>query len=626
MATKFSFYLPSSAIGAETHKEVEKTEGEVDTAGETIGVEESFSASTSEDGGSADIVPSTPRVTNSKCETAAEEIADEEVVAEESAEVKTPSVAEDMISEVTTSGPKASKKNIEYEEEDLVEKGKEEERDDDEAYALCVEEERDEEESEEDGKQEERERSTVLNCDAEATQQMHTVPQSQSYVSEVTYEDGSPSEAACSAASTSSSAAQDHPVNVPRKSSAVSHRLASMMSERLEAMENIRSLLKDERDQENGMRAEFMNKVRVLEDEISSKDESIFELKTKNANHVRQLNRLTTTINELVDRNHANITQMTELDQDVAAKIDTIQAMNKDIQGKQSALDKKTDENVALTQQLEIFKAKNNDLKVTIEDLQAKHTDDANEQEVLMSSLQELVEQNTALEAQVEELVDANKTLESELIPTKQKHTQLLGTVDNLTESLNEVIKDHKKEFEELQKENEVAKQQMKEEQDTNAATTRQLEKILEETTAQMEGQLSAQKDTFKKQIADLNKALEETKTSCKKKSKRNDKLQKEIEDISRTAFKSAENAASTIVQLEKDLEEEFQTTTQLKRGMEDLKKKAQQDEDDKYTDDLEDLLASLRMVQCWQLSHFQRINKLVSENKEQARSIQLLG
>mmetsp|Transcript_11328 Transcript_11328/g.20371 ORF Transcript_11328/g.20371 Transcript_11328/m.20371 type:complete len:99 (+) Transcript_11328:80-376(+) len=98
------------------------------------------------------------------------------------------------------------------------------------------------------------------------------------------------------------------------------------------------------------------------------------------------------------------------------------------------------------------------------------------------------------------------------------------------------------------------------------------------------------------------------------------------MSDIGRTAAKSAENAADTIGQLEKDLEEEFQISTQLKRGMESLKKKAEQDDEDKYTDDLEDLLSSMRMIQCWQLSHFQRINKLASENREQARNIQLFS
>jgi len=660
-------------MGAERQKDiVGKQVEEVDTVGETVGVEESFSASTFEGHGS------NLGMTQSKCETTEENVGNEEVVAndEKVIEVESQPIAGEIVSGETAGGSEASQNPVEHEEEyeveyqekNLIEKEEEEGHDNDEAYQSCVEEKfltnpnadesatiektgdlkaspasveckeedrvekveevRDDDEAEErdeDVKQEAQARSIVSKADAAATRLSHIVSESQSETREATNEGDSPSAPTCSIASTSSSEVRDQSVNKPSEA-ATSSRLASMMGERLKAMENIRNLLKSEREQENGMRVEFLQKVRVLEDDIGSKDESIFELKTKNADHVRQLNRLTATINELVNSNHATMAKISDLEQDVAAKTDTIQGLHGAIQDKQSALDMETEENMALTQQLETFKAENDDFKDTVEDLEAKNNDYANELEVLMSSLQELVDQNTALEGELEKLIDANKILESELIPVKQENIELLDTVDDITASLNEANVLHTKEIEELEKENEETRRQMKEEQDANAATTRQLEKVLEDTTAQMEDQLAAQKAAYEKQVVSLTKALEEATASCQKKANRNEKLQKEIADIGRTAAKSTENAASTIAQLEKDLEEEFQISTQLKRGMESLKKKAEKDDEDKYTDDLEDLLSSMRMIQCWQLSHFQRINKLASENREQARNIQLFS
>ena len=79
------------------------------------------------------------------------------------------------------------------------------------------------------------------------------------------------------------------------------------------------------------------------------------------------------------------------------------------------------------------------------------------------------------------------------------------------------------------------------------------------------------------------------------------------------------------IGQLEKDVEEEFQITTQLKNGTEKLVIKLGEDKNSHYVNDVEDLLGNVRLIQCCQLSHFQLINNLVTENKAEVRSIQLL-
>ena len=132
-------------------------------------------------------------------------------------------------------------------------------------------------------------------------------------------------------------------------------------------------------------------------------------------------------------------------------------------------------------------------------------------------------------------------------------------------------------------------------------------------------------KESHQKQVDDLTEQLNEAKAAIKKAAEKNDKLQSTIEDVKCSAAKSADSTATTIGQLEKDLEEEFQAATQLKRGMDDLKKKFTNDDKTEDLSALEDMLGNLRMIQCCQLSHFQRINKLVAENKEQSRNVQML-
>ena len=104
-----------------------------------------------------------------------------------------------------------------------------------------------------------------------------------------------------------------------------------------------------------------------------------------------------------------------------------------------------------------------------------------------------------------------------------------------------------------------------------------------------------------------------------------NEKLKMEHETTVTTAAKLADDTATSVGQLEKDIEEEFQVSTQLKRDMEDLKKKFTKEDNEEGANEIENLLASLRMVQVWQLSHFQRIGNLVFKNKEHARGLQSL-
>ena len=91
------------------------------------------------------------------------------------------------------------------------------------------------------------------------------------------------------------------------------------------------------------------------------------------------------------------------------------------------------------------------------------------------------------------------------------------------------------------------------------------------------------------------------------------------------TAAKLADDTATSVGQLENDVEEEFQISTKLKRDMEDLKKKFSNEHNEEGANEIDNFLGSLRVVQVWQLSHLQRIGNLVTKNKEQARGLQSL-
>merc|ERR1712037_779403 len=104
--------------------------------------------------------------------------------------------------------------------------------------------------------------------------------------------------------------------------------------------------------------------------------------------------------------------------------------------------------------------------------------------------------------------------------------------------------------------------------------------------------------------MSGLGTLLEDAKASCKKQATKNEKLQTQIDEVKSTASKVADSTAQAIGQLERDLEEEFQIATKFKRDIEELKKKSTKEKAESYTEDFEDLLSSLRMIQCWQLSH----------------------
>ena len=111
----------------------------------------------------------------------------------------------------------------------------------------------------------------------------------------------------------------------------------------------------------------------------------------------------------------------------------------------------------------------------------------------------------------------------------------------------------------------------------------------------------------------------------CKDVSYQKKELQTKIQGVKKSVARSHKGLAGAIGQLKKDVKEEFQITAQLKNGTENLIMTLGKDINMLTMLKTEDLLRQVCLIQCWQLSHFQLINNLVTKNKDQVRSIQLL-
>ena len=209
-----------------------------------------------------------------------------------------------------------------------------------------------------------------------------------------------------------------------------------------------------------------------------------------------------------------------------------------------------------------------------------------------------VIEKQMALDNETNE----KTTLEQQLMTVKEDNINLKTTIEGL-EDKNTCISHELEEV--LSTLQEVVEE--------NTALESQIEKLID---ANMK--LDETIASTKQKNIDLTSSLDDAK-SC------NEKLKMEHETTVTTAAKLADDTATSVGQLEKDIEEEFQVSTQLKRDMEDLKKKFTKEDNEEGANEIENLLANLRKVQVWQLSHFQRIGNLVFKNKEHARGLQSL-
>lgn len=235
--------------------------------------------------------------------------------------------------------------------------------------------------------------------------------------------------------------------------------------------------------------------------------------------------------------------------------------------------------------------------------LKAKNGDYVQQLSNLVNDLNDVSDQNAELKAQLEAFEAENRKLKNTVDVLETKNSDLACELEDLLTSLKELVE-----------QNGALEVEMKQLSITN--------KRQEEAIFSLEKKSCEVLDT----VEALTSSLEEAKVSRDRAVEKSSRLQSAIDEVKSSAADAAESTASTIGLLEKDIEEEFQIATSLKRGMEDLKKRLASDGDEDAADEMEALLASLRKIQVWQLSHFERINKMTTENKEQARKVQLLG
>ncbi|KAL3791456.1 hypothetical protein ACHAW5_008075 [Stephanodiscus triporus] len=474
---------------------------------------------------------------------------------------------------------------------------------------------------------------------------------------------------------------------------ASSDKLAAMMRDRVQAIKSIRGLLEREH-QENDTVVELNNKMKILHYDIACKGQANKELmktvdylKSKNKDYAKQMIQLSSTVDELVltkteniqrisvlendaaaktimideitaeihnknglliektaeidelteqiqrfkakndglkmavedlvASNKDNIKQVTMLEDDVAAKKSMIDEMSVDIHKWSTACEKKAAENAALNEQLERSKAEIDGLKAVVQDLESTNTLFASELENMVSALQDVVELNGDLQAKVEQVNFANEELREENNANEEKIAESLELIEDLTKSLNDERTIHEREMEDMKK-------IMETEKETNAIIVRKMEENLEDVTARLTADMLAQKKSMELTTASLTKSLDEAMEAMEKRKNmlcQNKQLQTQIEKLK----SSAEGMAGAIGELEKNVEEEFKIASQLKDGTEKLLSMLGDDKNSNYVDDVKNLLGDVRMIQSWQLSHFQLLNQLVTENREQIRSIQLL-
>ena len=347
---------------------------------------------------------------------------------------------------------------------------------------------------------------------------------------------------------------------------------------------------------------------KALNDKRSTNEEKIEEMmsmadteKENSAIIVRKLEEI-----------HKDITarmtaQMSELEDDVVVKNSMIDEMSMHVNQLSSTCEDKVSEITELKKQLQLSNTESDMLKITVQCLKSKNTNYATELENLMSSFQEVVDLNGELQARVKEVDSANDELREVNNANEEKNAELLDIVESLTKSLNDERSMHERNIDET-------KNIMEMEKANNAVTIQKLK-----------AEMSTQKESSDANISNLVKSLDEAMVYHRDVSCKNEQIQTMMEEMKKSITQATEDMLGAICQLEKNIDEEFQVTTQLKDGTEKLIMKLGDDNNSNYVDEVEDILGNVRMIQCYQLSHFQMMNELATKNQGQIKSIQLL-
>ena len=346
---------------------------------------------------------------------------------------------------------------------------------------------------------------------------------------------------------------------------------------------------------------------------------TVTSLKKKNKDHTQKISELTLAIDEFVISKNETTQKISALEDDLSVKKSVIEEISAESCNKDKLLEEKTAQNDHLSEQLRRSNAKNEELKLAIHDLVASNKEQMTQITVLRDDVavktsmadkmsMEVSEWRTKCEDKVTENVAVTAKLEISKVES--------DVVECLTNSLNDERSAHEAEVDEMNK-------LMKAEKENHDIIQRDLEETLREVTDRMNDEMLAQKESSDKKIAHLTKSAKEAKVHSDDVSGQNVVLKTKMEKLKKSLASSHKDLASSIGQLEKDLNEEFQITAELKTSAEELILKLNDDKDkSECLDNAEEVLGNLRMIQCWQVSHIQLMHKLVTENKEQVRRI----
>ena len=270
------------------------------------------------------------------------------------------------------------------------------------------------------------------------------------------------------------------------------------IAELMNLVECISRTMKDEKARHEG---EIEEMKEMLGHEKNEKAASALTLQAKQAENDVLIGRLQfakaesdkikTKVETLVATSKDSVDQITMLEDDVAAKKNTIDSLTADIKRLNSTSEKITAESDALKQQMELIKSESNSLK-------SSNKLYSIEVEKYTLSLKEVNASNEVLQLQVKELLSSNDKFDKIIKDNKEKNSALQLAVESMVMTLDDERANHDKQIERMKH------------------VMENLVRLSEESLGEVNSKVLTQKKT----IASLTKSLEEATVEIRNKDK----------------------------------------------------------------------------------------------------------
>ena len=270
------------------------------------------------------------------------------------------------------------------------------------------------------------------------------------------------------------------------------------IAESMNLVECISRTMKDENARHEG---EIEEMKEMLGHEKNEKAAAALTLQAKQAENDVLIGRLQfakaesdkikTKVETLVATSKDSVDQITMLEDDVAAKKNTIDSMSADIKRLNTTCEKITAESDALKQQMELIKSESNSLK-------SSNKLYSIEVEKYALSLKEVNASNEVLQLQVKELLSSNDKFDKIIKDNNEKNSALQLAVESMVMTLDDERANHDKQIEKMK------------------IVMENLVRLSEESLGEVNSKVSTQKKT----IASLTKSLEEATVEIRNKDK----------------------------------------------------------------------------------------------------------